>query len=467
MFKQPSRATWIIGIATYLLLLGLAMLFYLERIVFSDMAFHTVTILKNKTLFIQNQRFVAAFTQFFPITASGLHLSLKGVMMAYSASFVALYLLVFSLCVFWLKSWKMGLLMLCCSIIVPTETFYWIQSELPQGMAVLVLTLALLEYISHRTVSSNAVHIGALFLLWITVAYAHPMLAFPTFFALLFFRETASSQQRGWYTASGVFVLGVLLIKNKLIGTAAYDAEAMSRVKNLVELFPNYFNLASNRQFLTWCVTDYWLLSICFLAINAVYGLQRNWRKLLLFNAFFFGYLLLVNVSIPKGYHQYYMENLYLPLGFFVALPLIFDVLPHWGNGTSYPAWAFPALALCIGLRVVGIGLAHQPWTNRVAWQNQFLRDNPGKLLLSENQVPMDVLLQSWGTSFEFLLLSSLENPAASRMVCIDEDPSRLAWATAQPRSVITEWEVWPYEKLPPRYFLPQDTSAYVIRAGK
>jgi hypothetical protein len=469
MLQSPARTTLWLGIAAYLALGGLAAMFYLERTVFIDLAFHSVTLLKKKTLFIQNQRFVAAFTQLFPLAAQGLGGSLRSVLMAYSLGFVAYYATIFLACTLWLRQWKMGLLMLLLSTLMVTDTFYWVQSELPQGMALLVLVCALMA--RHRDLSAfPGWQLGLLFGLWLAVAFAHPMLAFPTFFVLFFFWEKDAARavvSAKMLLASGVFVAFVLLVKNKLLGATAYDTGAMSRADNLRKLFPHYFDLASNRDFLRWCLTDFYLLPLGLAGASFFYGWQKKWRKLLLLNAFFFGYLLLVNVSIPESYHRFYLENLWLPLGLFVAVPLVFDVLPHFLEKEKSRRWAFGLLIFCVAARLLNIGLAHRPWTARLDWERSFLKETSAlprkKMLLSESQVPMDKLLLSWGSSFEFMLLSSLHHPDSTRLITVDEDPKRLGWATNQPRSVITEWEVWRYDQLPLRYFRPQDTTLYQL----
>jgi len=474
MSDNPIRRTLWFGLFVYAALFVLSLVFYLERTVFADIAFHTVTLLKKKTLFIQNQRFVAALTQIFPLSAAKAGVSLKGVLMAYSAGFIVYYGAVFVLVTAWLRQWQMGLTLVLCSCLMVTDTFYWIQSELPQGLALLVLTLAfLLRYRSAE--GFKGWQLGVLFTLWFTVAYAHPMLAFPLFFGLLFFWQKDPERalvHPKLLAASGMFVLLVLLLKNQVLGPSGYDAEAMGRVANLRRYFPNYFNLASNRDFLRWCLDAYYLLALAFFGNLAFYIWQKRWYKLLLFICFFLCYLLLVNVSIPDGFHRFYLENLYLPLAFFAALPLLFDLLPHFARpatAAGLPKWIFAGLVVCMALRIVHIGFAHRPWTARLDWERSFMAETATlpqpKLLVAESRVPMDKLLMSWGTSFEFMLLSSIESPDSTRLIAVDEDPSRLGWATKQPRSVITEWEVWEYDALPQRYFHPTDTSLYEIRS--
>ncbi len=474
MFRSPARATLLLGLSVYTVLAILATVFYLERTVFIDVAFHVVTILKKKTLFIQNQRFVALFSQIFPLAAERLHLSLKGVLLAYSLGFIVYYGAIFAACTAWLRQWQMGLVMLLLSTLLVTDTFYWVQSELPQGLALLVFTFALL--LRGRTPEGlTGWQLGLLFGLWFTVVFAHPMLVFPVLFLLLFFVERNTGAARihpKLLIGSGVFVVLMLLIKNKVFGPAGYDAGAMGRADNLRKLFPHFFDLQSNRDLLYWCLGDYFLLPLTFLAAVVFYFWQKKWYKLLIISSFFLGYLLLVNVSFASGDNRFYLENLYLPLVLFVAVPLAFDLLPYYlAQRQASPVrikWAFGMLAILLGIRLWQIGLAHQPWTARLDWERQLLATTAAlpqpKIILPESQVPMDKLVMSWGSSFEFMLLSSLENPDQTRLITIDEDPAHLQWATDQRRAIITEWEVWKYDDLPKRYFHPQDTSLYDLR---
>ncbi len=474
MFRSPARVTLLLGLAVYATLAILAVVFYLERTVFIDVAFHAVTILKKKSLFIQNQRFVALFSQVFPLAAERLHLPLKGVLTAYSVGFIVYYGAVFTACVTWLRQWQMGLVMLLLSTLLVTDTFYWVQSELPQGLALLVFTFALL--LRGRTPDGlGGWQLGLVFGCWFTVVFAHPMLLFPIAFLLLFFWERKTDTARihpKLLIGSAVFVGIMLLIKNKVFGPAGYDVGAMGRADNLRKLFPHYFDLQSNKDLLRWCLGDYFLLPLTFLAAIVFYIRQKIWYKLLIMSGFFLGYLLLVNVSFANGDNRFYLENLYLPLVLFVAVPFAFDLLPYFlalqKANSKRMTWAFGTMALALGFRLLQIGVAHQPWTSRLDWERQLLSETATlpqpKIILPESQAPMDKLVMSWGSSFEFMLLSSLDHPNNTRLITIDEDPGHLQWATDKRRAIITEWEVWNYDDLPKRYFNPQDTSLYDLR---
>ena len=84
------------GIFSYVILFILALLFYRERVIFLDMAFHLFYILKDNDLAIQNFRFGACFTQLFPYLGQKLGFSLDNIAKLYSSGFVLYYASIFA-----------------------------------------------------------------------------------------------------------------------------------------------------------------------------------------------------------------------------------------------------------------------------------------------------------------------------------------------------------------------------------
>jgi hypothetical protein len=263
---------FILGALAYSVLFFLSLVYYQERTIFADIAFHTFTILKTKTFFIQNNRFGAFFTQLFPLVAQSLHLPLKGVLMLYSTGFVVLYGAVFFL-LHRMKQYEMALVMLLFSTLIVAETFFWIQSELPQGIAFTLLTFGLI--LSKNQLSAfRPWQIALLFGMLLTVIWFHPMLLFVLGFLLVFFKnkiEINLLKSIFWFCGL------VIVFKNLVLPRAEYDMQAMGRAKNLRTLFPNYFNLQSNKDFLHWCLVDYGFLILIF-GINCFfYFFQKNY----------------------------------------------------------------------------------------------------------------------------------------------------------------------------------------------
>lgn len=456
-----NKKVILIGSLTYIVLLILSLVFYKERTTFLDAAYHLFAILKDGDFAIQNFRFGAFFTQSFPLIASKLGLSLTSIMMLYSVSFVMLHFLIFLICVLVFRSYKFGLAIVLFSTFMITDTFYWIQSELIQGLAIIVLYFSVL-FFGQKTQndSRNYWFFPVTVLLIITLAFLHPLLIFPFFFLLGFFYLNHKIEKKQLIT-SGIAFLLLYFIK-LLFFKVEYDSLAMGAVKNFISLFPNYFNLQSHINFLKYLITDYYLFPIGFLVILAYYIKERQLMKLgfVIVSSLF--YLFIINVSFPNGADQFYLESFYLILSIFVIFPLVFDVLPSYKSTT----WLF-ALCFILAIRVGHIGINHKQFTERLEWLHSFHEDTLSKenqkLIISNKYAPMDLLKLTWATPYEFWILSTSET-GHSASILFDENPEKFRWFLTERSKYLTRWGDFNYNSLPPKYFIFQDTSNYIIQ---
>lgn len=134
-----NEQTFKIGSITYIILAILAVILYIERTAFLDISFHLFYILKDGNFAIQNNRFGAFMTQLFPLIGSKIGLPLDVIMKLYSVGFVLYYFSIFLIITKFLKVQKFGIVLLLFSTLMVADTFYWIQSELPQGIAFMIL----------------------------------------------------------------------------------------------------------------------------------------------------------------------------------------------------------------------------------------------------------------------------------------------------------------------------------------
>ena len=133
-----------VGLAGYILFIFIALCFYKERTIFTDISFHLFYIVKDSDVTIQNYRFVSIFTQIFPLAGVKLGLDLSTILKLYSIAFPLFYFICYIICGSWLKDYVMALGLLCVNLLFSTDTFFWIQSELPQGLAIMMVTFSLL-----------------------------------------------------------------------------------------------------------------------------------------------------------------------------------------------------------------------------------------------------------------------------------------------------------------------------------
>ena len=178
MFKIIYR----IGFIGYLFLFILSAVFYKERTVFTDIAYHLFYLLKDGTFAIQNFRYGAAFTQIFPLAASWLSLPLSTVMFFYSVGFTIFYFTCYVVAGSVFKNHKLALILLLFNFLFVTDTFYWIQSELPQGIAFSILFFS---FLSTRQESVNAIPLAMIFFAIVTIVFFPPATIIGILFHLL------------------------------------------------------------------------------------------------------------------------------------------------------------------------------------------------------------------------------------------------------------------------------------------
>jgi len=459
-----------VGMAVYAVLLVLAAVFYRERMVVLDMAFQTFHILRTGELQIQSGRFGAAGTQVFAWAAQALGLPLQGVLLSYSLGHVLYYFGIFLLAAIGLRQWKWGLVLILISTAMTTHTFYWL-SEMPQGLAFLILILAWVHQ-KERLRALRWWQFPLLIAAAATAFYFHPMVLHAMFFCGAYFlleqhddsqpNTSSGFRLKPLYLLTLAFFAAIALVKYKVLKLDWYDAQALERAKAFGELWPNWFDIQSNRDFLQWCATDYYMIPALALLNTVFFIWKKQWWRAMLVALAPVGFVILVNVPFHSGDNQFYLENLYLPLGVFVAVPFVFGVLPGLLPEKLY--WIPVAAIAAVGL--LRIGAAHQPWTDRLRWEQDFLQKTARlehrKLLLTETQVPMDTLILSWGTAYEFLLLSALEHPDSARCILVDEASERFDTLLAQPTLFLGEFKNYRFDELPRRYFNLQDRSPYV-----
>ena len=457
-FSMKRKVLLLWGLVAFGALLLLSIIWYRERVVFLDIAYHLFFILKDRSFAIQNGRFGTAFTQLFPLSGAALGLSIHAVAKLYSAAFIVLPAVVFGLLLGPLKNQRMALAYLLFVVGMLTHTFFWTQSELPQTLAFLALFAGILEQQLNRE-NHSVFFLPVAQVLLITICFSNPLSPI-AFFYLLFFFVLRYPQKRKMLIAVGSSFLLVWIVKS-IFFSYPYDRQAMSGLKNFITLFPNYFNLRSNRNFLYYFLHDYYVVGLLLVVLVVFYVRRQAWLQLALLLGFFVGYTALVNISNPSGANQFYIENQYLLLGFFTALPAAYDLLKHLRR-PLYQQVVLGAIVLCCIGRIV---LVHPFYRQRLRWNEDLLAQVATlpnkKIILPAEAAPLDTLLMTWGSSYEFWLLSTL-NGGPAHSIIIEEKAGEFDPTLDRNKAFISKWGSFEYTELKEPYFPFTDTSYYV-----
>jgi hypothetical protein len=441
------------GILAYIAMLLFSILFYKERILFLDTAFTVFTIIKDSSFSIQVYRFGDVLTQWLPVLARRAWLPVGAVAMSYSVGFMVYYFACYLVCGSVLKQYAFALVLLLLNILFVSDTFYWITSQLPQSMALLVVVLAWLRSRENR-LTPSVIILATMSI--ITAAFFHPLLLFVMVYAVLFFALHGGIFKHKKLLFQVALVYLAAIIIKALAFRTPYEQHSMSGLKNLLTLFPHYLDISANKRFLHNCLTKYYWLPILFVVIVVHYSRSGQWRALALFGCSFIGYLALINISYPfNTTPDFYIESLYLPLGVFIALPLIFDVLPH----PRTQRFALPLLGLIVLSGCMRLYMLRPLYAARLAYERALL-DTWGtqKVIVNATAADTAALLMTWGAPYELLLLSQIERHIPASII-IDENPDQRIFSAVNKNALVVNYNIIPYAALSPRYFKFTDTT--------
>jgi hypothetical protein len=450
-YKHAYRA----GFFVFLALLVHAAVYFKERTVIPDAAIYLFTMVRSHDFAIVHNRYIAVIPELLPWLAIKAGLSLSGIALLYSLSYCAFYFCCYLCCGWMFKNKPLALVLLLYLILFGTHTHYWAISEQSLGMGLVCVSLAAsLHAYSNKWLAIIGRLLAAVCLVF--VAFAHPLLIFAVLFALLFLWKEQTKNRKLLLAWIGFYFIAVAY--KFIFYSVPYEANSMLGINNFISLFPDYYNLFSSQRFLQNCVGKYWAIPLSFVAIIITYAYKKQWYRLIIFLSFFLFFLLLVNVSFPDSYVQeLYIENLYLNLGWFIALPLVYDVFPF----LPIRRVAFPAFSLLVLLCLFRIWEMHHFYTGRVNWERRMVKKSEGqKWILESGKLPQDTMIFNWCIPYEIWLLSTMEQRRTASIV-VHESPGLMPGeASDDPRFFMCTTEKFEYHNLSPQYFPFKDTTS-------
>ncbi|MEY4926341.1 MAG: hypothetical protein RI894_777 [Bacteroidota bacterium] len=450
-----------LGYCIFGLLLILSIVFYMDRMMMPDTSFLVTNILYDGTLQIQVQRFVAVFTQIVPYIFAKLGLPLKFILIGYSTSFVLFYTAFYTVFTEWFKEERWAWVVLLYCTLMCTHVFYWVQPELHQGTMFILLSGILIHKTEKWTIFKGVLLIIAL----LTGLYSHPLSIFPFLFMGGFLginKQSLAIQPSVIFLSLAVFAL-FFLLKNYALPLPYYDVDASEVSRQNFQLYWKcFFKLGTFRTFFSATyLRDYWIFIGSFLGVIGFYGYKKAWLSLFWTASFVLGYFFFITCCYPKNVDQFYIEHLYLPMSFFIAFPLAFDILPNLKNNKM----AQMTISILFIIRILTICHADKIYAHRVSYmQGVFEKtatDANKKLLIEDNLVEKRHFIQTWGTAYQALLQSAVESPNNCRQIMFTAEKNYFDFAKNKKTMVLMEFDTLNYQKLPKSYFNIQDTSVY------
>ena len=181
----PLKRLALIGLVTYSILLMITICFFKERVVFVDISFQLFLMIKGGYAALHSLRFGSLFTLFFPLLAIKLQLPLSWIAMSWNIAVPLFFAIIFFLILLLFNDVKMAMLVLLFNTLMVTHSFYWLQSELPQAVAFLILFFSFCHWLlQKKELPFYASAIIAIMLF--TLSFYHPLIIFAFSFISLF-----------------------------------------------------------------------------------------------------------------------------------------------------------------------------------------------------------------------------------------------------------------------------------------
>lgn len=422
-----------------------------------DASYHLFSMIKSNSLALQNYRYSAIFTQIPILFGLKMNISLESLTKLYSLSLILPWILTHAIIVFIYKNYRLSLLYIFCYFIMMSHGFFFAHGEIFQGFAFFLLWLAhLLKYKKDLNLG-RPIHVFIMVGLSFFLIFSHPLLVIAITFALAFL--WLDKQLENGELIKIAILLCLIILLNKLFFSNRYDYGAMSNLKNIFSLFPDYFTLQSFKNLPFYFYNDYYLVIIAGFIILFYYLRNREFAKLMVFLTFFIGVVFIVSVSYPNGAEQFYLEGQYSVLALVVGLPLSFDVYNFLKTRGSI-----------IVILVIFFSFIYRLennckfYKNRIAiYEDIILVHKNTKLLFLSNSLLLKQLGMTWGSSFETWLLSTIKTGKSSSII-ITSHPDKFKESVDKKNVWMTEWETIDYENLNPKYFVFRDTGTYEIK---
>jgi len=450
------RFIQIFGVISFLFYILLALVLYMERVSMIDSAFQLFSIVHSEDLTIQINRYLAFFTQIFPLIGVKLNFSLEIIARIYSASFPIVYGICYVLIAFVFKDKKNAILFLIYHFLIVGHSFYWPQCELVQGISWFIVYVSFLEW---QLVNSKKFYYLYLLNLGFVVSlvFMHPLilLIFSFYFLILIVEK---SEYRGQYILQIALFIVISLLK-KIFFENGYDN--MFNYK-LIHFFNDFSQARKGLKISV--IYNKFILNFKFLVCAFILTIgYLIYSKRFILSAILVVYsvslILLICIGYGMNMDLFYSEVQYNVIIFFIGCIFVFCLSINLNK--NYHISFLILMFLSFNYRVVD--LSHQ-YAARVNYLKELIKKYHGqKVIKIANQNDYKNLKLFWSSSFETWLISTIINGKSSSIIIVD-DVGKYNIDIGKTNKWITIWETICYDSLNRRYFKFSDTGTYIIK---
>ena len=400
-----------ISLVLLFLLLICSVYFYKERMLFIDAPHVLFRIINDGSLQISENRYGSFITQLVPLIGVKLNLTLKILMILYSASFYIFICTVALFIYFKFKNYNFLILLSLYFTLFVSDTFFWPNNEVHQGITWLFLSFTLIQYIAHKNINKTLLFI--LYIVFFSLSiWTHPLVMFVAIylwtFCAIYKKEMPFTKLQLLLFTLILFVICYLKFYQGM--HHGYDSSKIETVTNFnFQKIISLFYSPQMNYFVHGCLFNYSLFTFIFLSGLIALLIYKKYFIFIITIFASVGYILLICIT----YHdldsqRFYIESEYMPLSIITSAPFVFYLLPkiNLKYGTII-------LISIFAIRFIYILHSSTPFTNRIALIKQINEKMKEKkltktIIQNENSYIDSFLIDNWALPVESLIYSKL-----------------------------------------------------------
>lgn len=459
-----------IALAALLVLLLGSIVFWKERMLFSDASFIAFRIINFGTIQTQVGRYGAFITQIFPYIASKLHLPITAVLFLYSVSFNLFYLFT-GWVLYRMKQYPLVIIWTFYLTLYVSDTYFWTNNEVHQGIAWMFLNFGLLQYLFEKFKDNRAkfliFSIPVFILLSFIAIYTHPLVMISFGFLWVFF--VLAKQPLFNNKISILFALiAVLICVFKFLASQNnwYDGGFVHNITHTtLPAILKTFRSELAHDFWQGGIRNYWLLWFIFLSGSVYLFIQKKYALFAYVLISCLGYFILICLAFYPS-KAFYIESEWMSLGILGSAAFVYFLLPK-----LKPVQVMALLVFVFVVRMGYIYVSSQKFSERVAFLEKvnvkMKEKNLSKIIvLNTNDSLENELLLTWGLPYETMLYSAMKGDKPTKtMSYLKKEVMDQYNALGNPRCIFSAFGPFCNNEINQHYFQMDTTNFYSLMA--
>jgi len=461
--KNKDWAYIFLGHLSFFLLLVASVYYYKERILFADSAFQFFKIVNFEKINIEAYRYGAILPELPVLLAMELGFSLKLLIITYSVAFIALYYIVFLICIKLLKNTAAGLSIVLVLIMCISESFFYPVTETHQSLIFSVVLFAILQYPSFR---NSLVQIllasGVIIIAFLT----HPVAIYPLIFIIGYSAIDKKQLQSIIPYALFTLVIGLAMAKVVLTDENSYEGKFFSELFRSPSIILD-LPFAYSTKFLIKRIFGLYLwVAILEIILIIHLTLKKEYLKLIWQLGISVVFLIVTLLTYNKGDSDMLMERAFMPLALLVSIPLLKEMI---GNNNQYRMLKLTFLSLIIVVSFSRINTQGKVFRKRTRFSQELMTKTaklPNRKFIIASGELQKRHYTYWSNSFETLILSSITENIPTQTIYPANDVSQLTKYTENADNIFLGadfWLEWNIDDLNHKYFNLSKDLPYAI----